>query len=94
MLAYENEMFLSALQEDGITIAAKGLGLERVFLSMVKVMKMMMIMTMTMVMMSMMIRSTATLATWCWCSAARTRRRPGLSGRWSSRCEACACVMS
>ena len=37
MLAYENEMFLSALQEDGITIAAKGLGLERVFLSMVKV---------------------------------------------------------
>ena len=64
MLAYENEMFLSALQEDGITIAAKGLGLERVFLSMVKVGIMMMIMTM---MMTTMIRSTAILATWCWC---------------------------
>ena len=63
MLAYENEMFLSALQEDGITIAAKGLGLERVFLSMVKVGIMMMIMTMIM----MMIRFTATLATLCWC---------------------------
>ena len=87
MLAYENEMFLSALQEDGLTIAAKGLGLERVFLSMVKVRIMIIIM---MTMMMMMIRSTATLATWCWCSAARTRRRPGSSGRWSSRCEACA----
>ena len=90
MLAYENEMFLSALQEDGITIAAKGLGLERVFLSMVKVMMIVMMMVMMMMTLTAMIRSTATLATWCWCSAARTRRRPGSSGRWSSRCEACA----
>ena len=37
MLDYENEMFLSALQEDGLTITAKGLGLESVFLSLVKV---------------------------------------------------------
>ena len=64
MLAYENEMFLSALQEDGLTIAAKGLGLERVFLSMVKVI---MMMIMTMMMMMTMIRSTATLAILCWC---------------------------
>ena len=84
MLAYENEMFLSALQEDGITIAAKGLGLERVFLSMVKVMIMMMTMQ---TMMMMMIRFTATLATWCWCSDARTKRKHGSLSRWSSRCE-------
>ena len=37
MLDYENEMFLAALQEDGLTITAKGLGLESVFLSLVKV---------------------------------------------------------
>ena len=37
MLEYENEMFLSALQEDGLTITAKGLGLETVFLSLLKV---------------------------------------------------------
>ena len=37
MLEYENEMFLSALQEDGLTITAKGLGLENVFLSLLKV---------------------------------------------------------
>ena len=37
MLAYENEMFLTAMQEDGLTIAAKGLGLEQVFLSLVRV---------------------------------------------------------
>jgi len=37
MLAYENEMFLSAMQEDGLTISAKGLGLEQVFLSLVRV---------------------------------------------------------
>ena len=37
MLAYENEMFLSSMQEDGLTIVAKGLGLENVFLNVVKV---------------------------------------------------------
>ena len=37
MLDYENEMFLTALQEDGLTITAKGLGLEEVFLSLLKV---------------------------------------------------------
>ena len=37
MLEYETEMFLSALQEDGLTITAKGLGLEEGFLSLVKV---------------------------------------------------------
>jgi len=37
MLEYENEMFLSCLQEDGLTISAKGLGLEQVFLSLLKV---------------------------------------------------------
>jgi hypothetical protein len=37
MLEYENEMFLSAMQEDGLTISAKGLGLETVFLSLLKV---------------------------------------------------------
>ena len=37
MLDYENEMFLTALQEDGLTITAKGLGLEEMFLSLVKV---------------------------------------------------------
>ena len=30
MLEYENEMFLSAMQEDGLTIAAKGLAMEKV----------------------------------------------------------------
>ena len=37
MLDYENEMFLSAMQEDGLTITAKGLGLEHVFLNIIKV---------------------------------------------------------
>jgi len=37
MLDYENEMFLSAMQEDGLTITAKGLGLEQVFLNLLKV---------------------------------------------------------
>jgi hypothetical protein len=37
MLEFENEMFLSALQEDGLTITAKGLGLEAVFLNLLKV---------------------------------------------------------
>ena len=37
MLEYENEMFLSALQEDGLTIVAKGLRLENVFLNLLKV---------------------------------------------------------
>jgi len=36
MLDYENEMFLSAMQEDGLTITAKGLGLEHVFLNIIK----------------------------------------------------------
>jgi len=37
MLEYENEMFLSSMQEDGLTIAAKGLSLEKVILNMLKV---------------------------------------------------------
>ena len=37
MLEYENEMFLSAVQEDGLTIVAKGLGLENVFTNLLKV---------------------------------------------------------
>lgn len=37
MLEYENEMFLSALQEDGLTIVAKGLGLESMFINLLKV---------------------------------------------------------
>jgi len=37
MLDYENEMFLSAMQEDGLTVTAKGLGLEQVFLNLLKV---------------------------------------------------------
>jgi DNA excision repair protein ERCC-4 len=37
MLEYENEMFLSAMQEDGLTIAAKGLAMEKVILNMIKV---------------------------------------------------------
>ena len=39
MLEYENEMFLSALQEDGLTIVAKGLGLENMFTNLLKVSK-------------------------------------------------------
>jgi len=37
MLDYENEMLLSVVQEDGLTIAAKGLGLEHVFLNLLRV---------------------------------------------------------
>ena len=37
ILSYENEMFLSSMQEDSLTIMAKGLGLENVFLYVVKV---------------------------------------------------------
>ena len=37
MLAHENEMFLTCMQEDGLTIVAKGLGLETIFLNLVKV---------------------------------------------------------
>ncbi len=37
MLEYENEMLLSSMQEDGLTIAAKGLSLEKVILNMLKV---------------------------------------------------------
>jgi len=37
MLDYENEMFLSAVQEDGLTVVAKGLSLENVFINLLKV---------------------------------------------------------
>ena len=37
MLAYENQMFLDILHEDGLVIAAKGLGLDEVFYNLLKV---------------------------------------------------------
>nr|CAD7434989.1 unnamed protein product [Timema monikensis] len=37
MLEYENQMFLDILHQDGLVIAAKGLGVESVFLSLLKV---------------------------------------------------------
>nr|CAG4643819.1 EOG090X03DI [Lepidurus arcticus] len=37
MLEFENQIFLDALHEDGLLIAAKGLGLEQVFLNLLKV---------------------------------------------------------
>jgi DNA excision repair protein ERCC-4 len=37
MLAYANQMFLDILHEDGLMVAAKGLGLEQVFYSLLKV---------------------------------------------------------
>ncbi|XP_063242959.1 DNA repair endonuclease XPF [Bacillus rossius redtenbacheri] len=37
MLEYENQIFLDILHEDGLVVAAKGLGLESVFLSLLKV---------------------------------------------------------
>ena len=37
MLEYENKMLLSALQEDGLTVVAKGLGMENMFTSVLKV---------------------------------------------------------
>ena len=37
MLAYANQMFLDILHEDGLVIAAKGLGLDEVFHSLLKV---------------------------------------------------------
>ena len=37
MLPYANQMFLDILHEDGLVIAAKGLGLEEVFFSLLKV---------------------------------------------------------
>ncbi|XP_015119066.1 DNA repair endonuclease XPF-like [Diachasma alloeum] len=37
MLEYENQMFLEALQDDGLLISAKGLGLEAVFTNILKV---------------------------------------------------------
>ncbi|XP_024942375.1 DNA repair endonuclease XPF isoform X1 [Cephus cinctus] len=37
MLEYENQMFLEVLQEDGLVIAAKGLGLDTVFMNIMKV---------------------------------------------------------
>ncbi len=37
MLAYENQMFLDVLHEDGLVVAAKGLGLEQVIFSLIKV---------------------------------------------------------
>ncbi|XP_058796659.1 DNA repair endonuclease XPF [Phymastichus coffea] len=36
MLEYENQMFLEVLQEDGLVITAKGLGLETVFMNILK----------------------------------------------------------
>ncbi len=37
MLPFANQMFLDILHEDGLTIAAKGLGVEEVFFSLLKV---------------------------------------------------------
>lgn len=37
MLDYENQMFLDILNEDGLVIAAKGIGLENVFINLLKV---------------------------------------------------------
>ncbi|XP_034943246.1 DNA repair endonuclease XPF isoform X2 [Chelonus insularis] len=37
MLEYENQMFLEVLQDDGLVITAKGLGLETVFINILKV---------------------------------------------------------
>jgi len=37
MLDFENEMFLDILNEDGLVVAAKGIGLESVFISLLKV---------------------------------------------------------
>ena len=37
MLAYANQMFLDILHEDGLVIAAKGLGLDEVFYNLLKV---------------------------------------------------------
>ena len=37
MLPYENQMFLDVLSSDGLVVAAKGLGLEHVFASLLRV---------------------------------------------------------
>lgn len=37
MLDFENQMFLDVLNEDGLVIAAKGIGLESVFINLLKV---------------------------------------------------------
>ena len=37
MLSYENQMFLDVLHEDGLLVAARGLGLEHVLYSLIKV---------------------------------------------------------
>nr|CAG4636872.1 EOG090X03DI [Ceriodaphnia reticulata] len=37
MLDFENQMFLDVLNEDGLVIAAKGIGLDRVFINLLKV---------------------------------------------------------
>ena len=37
MLDFENQMFLDILNEDGLVIAAKGIGLESVFVNLLKV---------------------------------------------------------
>ena len=37
MLDFENQMFLDILNEDGLVVAAKGIGLESVFISLLKV---------------------------------------------------------
>ncbi|XP_023245287.1 LOW QUALITY PROTEIN: DNA repair endonuclease XPF-like [Copidosoma floridanum] len=36
MLEYENQIFLEILQEDGLVVAAKGLGLETIFMNVIK----------------------------------------------------------
>ena len=36
MLSYENQMFLDVLHEDGLLVAARGLGLEHVLYSLIK----------------------------------------------------------
>lgn len=37
MLDFENQMFLDILNEDGLVVAAKGIGLESVFINLLKV---------------------------------------------------------
>lgn len=37
MLDFENQMFLDILNEDGLVVAAKGIGLDSVFVNLLKV---------------------------------------------------------
>lgn len=37
MLDFENQMFLDILNEDGLMVAARGIGLDNVFLNLLKV---------------------------------------------------------